>query len=172
MASDESATKLFIPALRPIYDRLSAYTGLMLRVVTGGIMIPHGYEHFFGRETLPEWFTGVRPTASPEFGAGLEPFAGFLASQGYEPAFLWALLITFVQLIGGILLALGLFTRPVAASLAIFLFVSVFQVAGEFGYWWNAGGLEMPLLWGIASLVFVVWGGGRYSVDYLIGKEL
>ena len=172
MASEESATKLFIPALGPIYDRLSAYTGLMLRVVTGGIMIPHGYEHFFGRETLPEWITGVRPTASPEFGAGLEPFAGFLASQGYEPAFLWALLITFVQLFGGILLALGLFTRPVAASLAIFLFVSVFQVAGEFGYWWNAGGLEMPLLWGIASLVFVVWGGGRYSVDYLIGKEL
>ncbi len=172
MASEERATELLIPALRPIYDRLSAYTGLVLRAVTGGIMIPHGYEHFFGRQTLPEWFTGVEPTAAPQFGAGLEPFAGFLASQGYEPAYFWALLITFVQFFGGIFLALGLLTRLAAAALAIFLFISVFQVAGLFGYWWNEGGLEMPLLWCIASLVFVVRGGGRFSVDFKIGKEL
>ena len=171
MTSEESATKLFIPALRPIYDRLSAYTGLVLRVATGGIMIPHGYEHFFGRGTLPEWFAGVEPEAAAQFGAGLEPFSVFLASQGYEPAYFLALLITFVQFFGGILLVFGLLTR-LAAALAIFLFVSIFQVAALFGYWWNGGGLEMPLLWCIASLTFVVRGGGRFSIDYKIGKEL
>lgn len=172
MPLEEKATELFIPALGPVYDRLSAFGGFALRVVAGGIMIPHGYEHFFGRETLPEWFTGVEPQAVPHFGAGLEPFTGFLTSQGYEPAHFWALLITAVQFLGGMLLVLGLLTRFAAAGIAIFLFVSIFQVAGEFGYWGNAGGWEMPLLWCVAALTFVFRGGGRYSVDHMIGREL
>ncbi len=135
-------------------------------------MIPHGYEHFFGRRTLPEWFTGIEPQAVPQFGAGLEPFAGFLASEGYEPAFFWAVLITLAQFLGGIFLVFGLLTRFAAAAIAIFLFVSIFQVAGLYGYWGNAGGWEMPLLWCIAAFTFVVRGGGRFSVDRLIGREL
>ena len=172
MAGDEGAKELLIPALRPIYDQLSIYAGLVLRIVTGGIMIPHGYEHFFGRGTLPEWFTGIEPEAGAQFAAGLEPFSGFLASQGYEPAYLWAVLITFVQFLGGLLLVLGLLTRFAATAISIFLFVSIIQVAGEFGYWGNVGGWEMPLLWCAASLTFFVNGGGRFSVDYRIGKEL
>ncbi|MEE8238347.1 MAG: DoxX family protein [Gammaproteobacteria bacterium] len=172
IAADDNTTRLFIPALGPIYDRLSAWTGLSLRIVTGGIMIPHGYEHFFGRQTLPEWFTGIEPQAAPHFGAGLDPFTGFLASQGYEPAYFWAVMITLVQFLGGILLMIGLLTRLTAAAFTIFLFVSIFQVAAEFGYWGNAGGLEFPLLWCIASFIFVVRGGGRLSVDHVIGKEL
>ncbi len=171
MLHDEN-TALFFPVLGPIYDRLSDVAGAALRVVTGGIMIPHGYEHFFGRRSLPEWFTGIEPEVDPQFAAGLEPFAGFLASQGYEPAFFWSLLITFVQLFGGFFLLIGLFTRLAAAAIAIFLFVSVFQVAGLFGYWGNAGGWEFPLLWLVASFALIVHGGGRFSVDQLIGREL
>lgn len=148
-----------------IYDRLSAHTEAALRVVTGGIMIPHGFEHLFGRRSLPEWFTGVEPELAPRFWSGVEPFAGFLASEGYEPAYFWAVTITFVQLLGGLFLALGLFTRVAAASIGIFLFVSIFQVAGLFGYWGNAGGWEFPLLWFAAALVFVARGGGRFSID-------
>ena len=172
MAGDDGTTELFIPPLRPIYDQLSIYAGLVLRITTGGIMIPHGYEHFFGRGTLPDWFTGIEPEAAAQFAAGLEPFSGFLTSQSYEPAYLWAVLITLVQFFGGLLLVLGLLTRFAAAAITIFLFVSIFQVAGEFGYWGNAGGWEMPLLWCVASLTFVVRGGGRFSVDHWIGKEL
>lgn len=167
MEIEQNTTTLFIPGLRPIYDRLSIYTGVLLRIVTGAVMIPHGYQHYFGRQTLPEWFSGVEPSAAPEFGAGLEPFTEFLASQGYEPAYMWALLITFVQFFGGILLVFGLFTRLAAAAIAIFLFVAIFQVVGQ-----SSGSWEMPLLWCTASLIFVVCGGGRFSVDYMIGKEL
>jgi len=172
MGREHDEAALLIPALGPVYDRLKGVSELALRVVTGGIMIPHGYEHFFGRETLPEWFTGVAPTAAPRFAAGLEPFMGFLASQGYEPAVLWSPLITAVQFLGGICLALGLLTRFAAAAIAIFLFVSIFQVVGEFGYWGNRGGWEMPLLWCVAALTFVARGGGRWSVDRLIGRAL
>jgi putative oxidoreductase len=172
MALQENGTRLLIPALKPVYGRLTDIGNVALRAVTGGIMVPHGYEHYFGRQTLPEWFTGTEPQAVAQFGAGLDPFAGFLASQGYEPAYFWALLITAVQFFGGILLAVGLLTRLAAAGISIFLLVSIFQVAGEFGYWGNAGGWEMPLLWCVASFSFVVRGGGRYSLDHLIGREL
>ena len=169
MAEDEN-TALLVPALGPIYDRLSACAVVALRVVTGAIMMPHGYEHFFGRRSLPEWFTGIEPEAAPQFGAGLEPFAGFLASQGYEPAYFWSLSITFVQFFGGFLLAMGLFTRLAAAAITIFLFVSIFQVAGLYGYWGNVGGWEFPLLWCVAAFAFVAHGGGRWSVDHLMGR--
>lgn len=172
MASNENSTELLVPALRPVYERLLPFSDLALRIVVGAIMIPHGYEHFFGRETLPQWFTGLEPTAAPHFGAGLEPFVRFLASEGYQPAVFWSPLITAVQFLGGIFLVLGLFTRFAAAGIAIFLFVSIFQVAGEYGYYGNRGGWEMPLLWCAAAFVFVVRGGGRFSIDRLIGREL
>lgn len=172
MTREGERTEVLFPALRPIYDRLAPFGDLALRIVVGGIMIPHGYEHFFGRETLPEWFTGLEPQAVPRFGAGLEPFVGFLASEGYHPAVVWSPLITAVQFLGGIFLVLGLFTRFAAAAIAIFLFVAIFQVAGEFGYYGNRGGWEMPLLWCVAALTFVFRGGGRYALDRFIGREL
>jgi len=172
MMVEPKHAQLFLPALGAVYQRLSAVTVAALRVVTGGIMIPHGYEHFFGRGTLPEWFTGIAPQGAPRFGAGIEPFIGFMASQGYEPAYFWAIVVTAVQFLGGIFLLLGLFTRLSALLIAIFLFVSIFQVVGEFGYWGNRGGWEMPLLWCAAAVFFVAHGGGKFAVDRLIGKEI
>jgi putative oxidoreductase len=40
------------------------------------------------------------------------------------------------------------------------------------GFFWTSGGFEYPLLWGIVALYFVVRGGGRYSVDTAIGREI
>ena len=37
---------------------------------------------------------------------------------------------------------------------------------------WNTGGMEYPLLMGFLALFIAMNGGGRYSVDRLIGREL
>ena len=40
------------------------------------------------------------------------------------------------------------------------------------GYFWNTLGFEYPFLWAVAALVFVVCGGGLWSLDHLlIGRE-
>ena len=39
------------------------------------------------------------------------------------------------------------------------------------GFFWTDKGFEYPLMWGIVALAFVILGGGRYSIDALIGRE-
>jgi putative oxidoreductase len=40
------------------------------------------------------------------------------------------------------------------------------------GYLWTARGYEYPLLWGLLFLAIAIRGGGPYSVDRLIGREV
>ena len=40
------------------------------------------------------------------------------------------------------------------------------------GFFWNKSGLEYPLLIGAVALVFLIRGGGKYSIDRAIGREL
>ena len=41
----------------------------------------------------------------------------------------------------------------------------------HFGYFWTSKGYEYALLWWLLFLAIFFRGGGRYSVDRLIGKE-
>jgi putative oxidoreductase len=82
-----------------------------------------------------------------------------------------ALVIGMIEFFGGLLLALGLFTRPVAALIAGMMAVAVVTVHLPAGFFWTNGGYEYPLFWGLVALSFVLRGGGRYSLDALIGRE-
>jgi putative oxidoreductase len=144
-----------IPALTPVYAALEPLTLPALRVVTGLLLVPHGAQKLFG------WFGGF----------GLEGTAGWLDSVGFTPGYLFALAIGLVEFLGGIALALGLLTRPAAAAIVGFLGVAVVFHLGN-GFFWTNGGYEYPLLWAVAALVFVVRGGGRYSLDGVIGRSI
>jgi putative oxidoreductase len=39
------------------------------------------------------------------------------------------------------------------------------------GAFWTTGGIEVALLLALAAFAFVIGGGGRYSLDRVIGKE-
>ena len=144
-----------IPALTPVYTALEPFTLPALRVVTGLLLVPHGAQKLFG------WFGGY----------GLDATGGWLESVGFAPGYLFALAIGLVEFVGGIALALGLLTRPVAAAILGFLGVAVLFHLGN-GFFWTNGGYEYPLLWAVAALVFVVRGGGRYSLDGVIGSAI
>ena len=72
---------------------------------------------------------------------------------------------------GGLLLALGLATRPVAAVVAVFLATAATVHLGA-GFFWTGGGWEYPVLWTLLALHFALRGGGRYSLDRAIGREI
>ena len=120
--------------------------------------MPHGLRNTFG--FFPN--TGVRAL-------NLKDLAVQLDQSGYRPGKFWAPAISITQLAGGPLLALGLFTRPVAAAVLIFLLVANVERWRVGKYFWNQLGLEYTLMWTIATFYVLVHGGGLYSLDHLIG---
>ena len=150
-----AATRHYIPALVPIYDRLTPFALTILRIGIGLILIPHGAQKLFG------WFGG----------AGFTRFIQIFESVGYKPGAFWVTLVALTEFVGGILLVLGLFTRFAALALVIFMIVAVHFTSGK-GFFWTAGGLEYSLLILLVGLVFLIRGGGEYSLDRKLGREL
>ena len=104
------------------------------------------------------------------FGGGLEGTGQFFDSVGLTPGYELALLVGLVEFFGGLMLVLGLLTRPVAIAVLIFMGQAALFHASN-GFMWSNGGYEYPLFWAIAALILVIRGGGFLSVDRLIGRE-
>jgi putative oxidoreductase len=67
-----------------------------------------------------------------------------------------------------------MFTRPVALLGSVYLLMSML-LGGHFhiGYVWALpdGGYEFGVCWAAMVAVFAVLGGGRYSVDWEVGRS-
>jgi len=155
-------TPLILPALANIYSAFAPIAEALLRVVTGLALVPHGLRMTFGCFAD----TGLKVNS-------LKSLAEQLDRTGYRPGRLWAPAISVTELLCGPLLALGLFTRPAAAPIFIFLAVSNVERWRIGGYFWNTQGLEYTLMWTVAAFYFLVRGAGFYSLDhFLIGWEV
>lgn len=148
--SDIPSQRLVIPALGHFYRALAPFTVLLIRLVAGLSFMPHGYPKLF-----------VNPVGS----------AAFLEQSGFRPGMFWAIVLGSTEFFGGLLLAAGLFTRIVCVPILIFLIAAIFHHS-QFGFVWNNQGFEYPLFWAIVVFHFLVNGGGRYSVDAMLGREV
>jgi putative oxidoreductase len=85
----------------------------------------------------------------------------------------WAV---FIETVGAICVAIGLFTRFFAAALAIEMLIAMFLVHWANGFLVSVGqqknGIEFVLLLGVVFLAIAIRGGGPYSVDAKLPKEL
>jgi putative oxidoreductase len=95
-----------------------------------------------------------------------------MAKNGLEPSMAFAYAAMFLESVGGVCLIVGLFTRFFAAALAIEMLIAMFAVHWAKGFLVNQGGYEFVLLLGAALFAIAIRGGGPYSVDNAIGKEL
>jgi putative oxidoreductase len=152
--------KMAAVQLSSVYATLAPFADALLRVAVGLALVPHGLRNTFG--FFPN--TGVRAQ-------NLTDLAKQLDHDGYRPGALWAPAISLTQLVGGPLLALGLFTRPIAAVVLIFLLVADIERWRVGKYFWNKLGLEYTVMWTIATFWVLVHGGGLYSLDRLIGWD-
>ena len=148
------ASRLYVPALGGIYDKLMPFALPLLRVAIGLILIPHGAQKLFG------WFGG----------AGFTRFIQIFESIGYKPGALWVTLVALTEFVSGILLVLGLFTRAASFAVVIFMIVAVHFTSAK-GFFWTQQGAEFSLLILVVALVFLIRGGGDYSVDQKLGRE-
>jgi putative oxidoreductase len=145
--STSYGTHLIIPPLRRVYAAFGDLTFALMRVIAGGALMTHGY----GKVTDP-------------FGA-----VGMVESLGFVPGTFWSPLLSFSEFFGGLLLALGLLTRPAAVATSIILLVTIYYHWIFKDQGWS--GSEKSILWVGMTLFFAAHGGGRLSVDRRIGKE-
>jgi putative oxidoreductase len=153
------STTYVFPQLADLYQALSPVAEALLRFTVALCLVPHGLRTYFGM--FPN--TGMPINSMPML-------VDVLDQGGYRPGRVWAPIIVITELIGGPMLALGLFTRPVSIPVFILLVLSVYEHRKS-GWSWNTQGVEYPLIWAVASLYFLVHGGGTLSLDHLIGRE-
>jgi len=148
--SNVDPKKLFVPAAAPLYETLAPFGYTLIRIALGLILVPHGYAKLFLDDAVP---------ASRNF-----------VAFGWAYPLAWAYVIGALEFLGGLMLAAGLFTRIVAAAFAIEMAVISFAVL--YPVWtWGKHGMEYSVFMGVIALGIFLGGGGRYSVDRLIGRE-
>jgi len=147
---ENAAPRLLFPGLKPFYDRVEPLSWALIRITAGLMLIPHGW---------PKLMMGINATAQMA-----------LVKRGIQPAEPLAVALITLETLGGLCIALGLATRFWAAAVFIEMMVIVYHHMPKFG--WTAPGYEYPLFWGLVLLAIALRGGGPYSLDRVIGKEL
>jgi putative oxidoreductase len=143
--------KLIFPGLAGFYATCGEIAYGLLRVVIGYILFMHGWQ---------------------KFKTGITGVAGSMTRSGLVPGELFAGAAMFLETVGAVCIIVGLFTRFVAAAIAIELGIAFLAVHMAKGFAANQGGFEYVLLLGIVMLAIAIRGGGPYSLDRVIGKEL
>jgi putative oxidoreductase len=104
---------------------------------------------------------------------GAQKLFGFLAPPGMPtPPLLSEIGIGGVlEFFGGLLLLLGLFTRPVAFILSGMMAVAYFQMHAPGGFWPLQNKGELAVVYCFAYLFLAVAGGGEWSLDRLLRRD-
>jgi len=120
----------------------------VLRIITGFLFLWHGSQKLLGFPPMP-------PMPGSE-GGGLPPII---------------LIAGVLELVGGIAILLGLFTRPAAFILSGLMAAAYFMGHASKGFLPIVNGGEPAVIYCFIFLYFVFAGGGAWSLDNLIWKD-
>ena len=123
------------------------------RIVFGLMIAAHGAQKLFG------WFGGY----------GLTAVTGYFETLGFKPGRPFAFAAAASEVIGGLLVALGLFGPIGPALMLAVMIVAAFSVHWANGLFATNNGIELPLLYATAGVTLTLTGFGAYSLDALLG---
>jgi putative oxidoreductase len=118
----------------------------VLRITIGTVFLAHGGQKLFV--------------------FGFDNVAAFMGKLGIPAPMVAAIVVTLVEFLGGVALAVGAFTRWAAAPLAITMLVAIMTVHLKAGFFLPAG-YEFALTLFSATVALILLGSGEASVDGL-----
>ena len=130
--------------MNPETSSLKSYALALLRIIAGFTFTLHGAQKMIGA------------------------FGGLGGKTAAALSLLWFAGV--IESIGGPLIILGLFTRPVAFILCGEMAVAYFTVHLRIGFWPIANGGEVTVLYCFIFLYLVMAGPGAFSLDDLIWR--
>jgi putative oxidoreductase len=118
-----------------------------MRLTLGAIMVTHGYHKVFG---------GLRPFAHMVGGMGLPGWLGYVSA--------------FTELLGGLMILVGFFTRPAAFAICINLAVAIWKVHLHNGLMGSPDhpGYEFPLAAAALACALIFFGAGPIALDHVL----
>jgi putative oxidoreductase len=124
-------------------SRFAPFLQSVLRMAAAAVFIPHGMQKLLGMFGSP----GTAPMLSQMWVAGV------------------------LELFGGTLMLLGLFSRPVALVLSGEMAAAYFQAHAPRGQWPIQNGGELAVLFCFIWLFFAAAGPGPWSLDAIVRKR-
>ncbi len=144
--------RLVFPGLAGLYQTGSNIAYAFMRFCTGAVLVPHGVVKLMAM--------------SPG------TYANTIDQHGLPAPMILSWLMILTESFGAAFLAIGLFTRFCAVAIWIEMAVIITLFQWQFGYFWTNRGIEYALLWlGLCTAIFFR-GGGRYSLDHYLSREL
>jgi putative oxidoreductase len=150
--------RLLIPALGPFYAATTPIASALLRAAFGLTIVTHGVPKLLG--------TAHGSMADPM--AGSTGLIGTVLNLPFAPQF--AVFVALLETFGGLAVAAGFATRLFAPMLAVQMAVICLALGPT--YPWIDRGVEYPLILGFIALWIALQGGGRWSVDRFLGRQL
>ncbi len=135
--------------LQRIIATSSAWVTIPLRLGLGVVFLAHGAQKVLGSFEGP----------------GLQKFVSFPPPFGFmRPGWLWMGAAAFSELVGGLLILLGLLTRVGAFFLACTMLTAIVGVHSN-AFFNSNKGFEFPMALLAMALALLISGGGAASVD-------
>ena len=143
-------------SIKALFHSAQSTASLPLRLIAGIIFSAHGAQKLFA------WFGGY----------GLDGTGQWMESIGLAPGYLMAIFAGSAEFFGGLLLIIGLLTRPTSLVLAITMLVAIFSVHIQNGLFMSNNGYEFGLALLAISVTLIIQGSGKFAIDNIISKKL
>jgi putative oxidoreductase len=134
---------------------LRTFVPLLLRAALAAVFIYHGLEKIH-----PDKAYGLKWATDPSAPAMIRDAPPLQA------------LVAWGELLGGVAIALGLFTRLAAVGLIIIMLGAIFTVTGAKGFGAVQGGYEYNFVLILVAMALALAGAGTFSLDRVIRVKM